>query len=275
MKKLKIVGLIFLPIVFYLIIVILLGGNHKLILPIISTFFFVLGFFSRNLDRIFLLSIPFLVITSSNFFLENPLTGIIILYLITAPVSIFLGYKTSNVSKYLVFLFIIFTTSIYFGIENWMSLINNSSARTNQRAAKIELYTEDDTLIELDDGVKGKVVVLDFWTTSCGVCFKKFPDFEEVYLKFINNPKVEIYSVNIPVKRDTLEKTKKLVKRLNYKFPTLYAKSNEIPEKYGFNTFPHLIILKSGNIRYNGQLVVGKKVKFYNLVQEIERLLEE
>jgi len=47
---------------------------------------------------------------------------------------------------------------------------------TTKNGAKVQL-----------DTVKNKLIVLDFWTTTCGVCFKSFPDYEKIYLKYKDN----------------------------------------------------------------------------------------
>jgi len=50
----------------------------------------------------------------------------------------------------------------------------------DEKLAEFELQDLDSNLI-LSADYKGKVLVLDFWTTWCGMCLKAFPDFQEVY----------------------------------------------------------------------------------------------
>ena len=276
MKILKIIFTAVSPIIFYLIIgLIALNGNHKWLLLLMSIFYFIIGFYSRTKKQVFIFSIPFLLLMTSTLFLKNALTSIILFYLIIIPTSILFGYLTQKKSKTFSLLFILFIVFIfYYGFDNLNSFIRNYNVRVNDKSPKIELLSNSDKLIKLDT-IKNKVIVLDFWTTSCGVCFKKFPDYEKVYLENENNPNVAIFSVNVPIKRDTLIKTKELVKELGYKFPTLYASSNEISQSLSFNLYPHLTILKNGRVRYNGRLEIAENVKINNLRIEIERLLNE
>ncbi|WP_299528693.1 TlpA disulfide reductase family protein [uncultured Lutibacter sp.] len=276
MKILKIIFTAVSPIIFYLIIgLIALNGNHKWLLLLMSIFYFIIGFYSRTKKQVFIFSIPFLLLMTSTLFLKNALTSIILFYLIIIPTSILFGYLTQKKSKTFSLLFILFIVFIfYYGFDNLNSFIRNYNVRVNDKSPKIELLSNSDKLIKLDT-IKNKVIVLDFWTTSCGVCFKKFPDYEKVYLEYENNPNVAIFSVNVPIKRDTLIKTKELVKELGYKFPTLYASSNEISQSLSFNLYPHLTILKNGRVRYNGRLEIAENVKINNLRIEIERLLNE
>jgi len=66
----------------------------------------------------------------------------------------------------------------------------------NEKLAEFELQDLDGNLI-LSADYKGKVLVLDFWTTWCGVCLKAFPDFQEVYEKFKDHPDVAFLAVNM------------------------------------------------------------------------------
>ena len=275
MKKLKKILIAISPIIFYLIIGIPINANHTWLLPIMSLLYFFIGIFSKNKKQLLLLSVPFLLLMALTLFLKDALTSIILLYLMVLPISALLGYFYKNKSIFHGLVFVVLITLVFFyGFDNWNSYIRNYNARVNEKAPTIELLTKIDVKIKLDT-IQNKVIVLDFWTTSCGVCFKKFPDYEKVYLEFKNNPNIIMYSVNIPIKRDTLFKTKELVKKLDYKFPTLYADSDEIPNSLGFNRYPHLTILKNGKIRYNGRLEVAENVKIYNIRSEIERLLNE
>ena len=272
---LKIIFTALSPIIFYLLVgSILLSGNHKWLLLSMAILYYIFGFFSKTKKQRLWFGVPFLILLASTLFLKDALVSIVLLYLIVLPISIYLGYISKKTLK-IIMVYIAFLTFIfYYGIDNWNSFLRNYHARTNEKSPKIELLTNNNQLVQLDT-IQNKIIVLDFWTTSCGVCFKQFPDFEKIYLSYKNNPNIAIYSVNIPIKKDTLSKTKNLVKKLAYKFPTLYANSSEISKKFGFNTYPHCVILKNGKVRYNGRLEVATNVKIHNLKNEINLLLKE
>jgi len=44
--------------------------------------------------------------------------------------------------------------------------------------------------------LKGKVIVLDFWSSDCNPCKKSMPQLEKFYQQYKNNPKVVVYCVN-------------------------------------------------------------------------------
>ena len=119
-----------------------------------------------------------------------------------------------------------------------------------------------------------KIVILEFWTTNCGVCFKKFPDLEKLYLKYKKNKEVEILSVNILLPTDNFKKVTQLVEDLNYKFPTVYAESkNNVFQKLNFNYVPYYIILKNNKILYSGVFQIEDYLITGNPELEIEKLL--
>lgn len=138
----------------------------------------------------------------------------------------------------------------------------------------MEVYTSNGELKRLDL-IEDKIIVLDYWNSTCGACFKGFPKYEKIALLYKSNPKVEFYSLNIPIKRDTLGHTKKMIEKYNYKFSNLYAKSDSLSKVMGIKKYPHLVILKDGKIRFNGALLMDRKVKFFHLKNEIDRLLHE
>ena len=107
--------------------------------------------------------------------------------------------------------------------------------------------------------------------------FYKFPDFERTYNKYKNNKNLEFYVVNVPIeRRGKFENTIKILDSIGYKFPKLYAKSSiEIEKQLHFNTFPHLIIIKNGKIRYDGMFETKSNTFIFSVESEIENLQKE
>lgn len=155
---------------------------------------------------------------------------------------------------------------------NVFVLQNNRGAHKKQEFSGLSLVNKNQEKVELD---QSKIIVLDLWTTSCGICFKKFPDFEKYYFEFKDNPNVEFYSINVPVKRDEFDKVLQLVEDLNYEFPTLFATSIQEIENLGIYAYPHLLILKDGKLRYDGSLETDNYIFVNHIESEINNLLTE
>lgn len=267
-------------IVLYLIIGTLFDGNH---VPMISIFlacvFAITVFAFKNktdvsLVQCFKIILPFwLILLLTCIFVQD--FSRCIQYLIFVPVSSYLAYlylKTKKIFIIPIAVVFFYCVGNYFFITIF-TYLSNSKAEKNINLPKINLVNSNNEEIDL---YRDKIIVLDFWSTSCGICFEEFPKFESVYEKHKSNKEVEIYSVNCPLKRDKFEKTVKILDSIGYKFPKLYAKSaKQIEDSLHFNTFPHLIIVKNGKIRYDGMFVSEKETAVFSIESEIEKLLNE
>jgi len=196
-------------------------------------------------------------------------------YIIFIPILNFIGWCFAETNKkiYILIAALFISCASFVFLPNVINYANNKNPRTNELYPNISLIDKDEQVVKF---AKNKIIILDFWTTSCGVCFKKFPDLEKVFLKYKNNPQIELYSVNVPLKRDSFEKIKELVGNLDYNFPALYAISEEKTEKeFNIKGYPHLVIIKNNKIRYEGFLNIDKNIFVYNTYNEIERLIDE
>ena len=118
----------------------------------------------------------------------------------------------------------------------------------NEKLAEFELQDLDGNLI-LSADYKGKVLVLDFWTTWCGVCLKAFPDFQEVYEKFKDHPDVAFLALNMG-RKDPIEQVRAFIGTNSYSFPMAYDEGSRISDRLEINHLPTLLVIdKSGRIR--------------------------
>lgn len=230
---------------------------------------------NKNIKRILLyLNTPFVSLLFLTCLIGNDFSRGLS-YILFVPLSSILGYLYFKFQKYYIpilsfFLFIFLSQLIY---PNLYSYLKNNKSEKNIIFPKTTFFDNNKNIISINNN---KIIVLDFWSTSCSICFKKFPDLENIYLKYENNPNIEIYAVNVPEKNDNFDKTVKLLDSIGYTFPKLYAKSaKEIKVNLNVYSFPHLLILKNGKIRYDGVLETDKKVMFYNTENAINKLLNE
>lgn len=263
MKRILIQTLVGLSIfISYMIFGAIFNGNHKwmILFTSISSFSISYWIFHRKNDinkvmqyLILVLPIVLLFIIMSLFLGFSYST----IYIFLIPLSCLLGAKFAITGKKVLpfVAVLIFPMMAFIIFPNMFVFMNNYNARTNKKYSEVTLLNKDKDTIVLDSV---KIIALDFWTTSCGICFQTFPDLERQYLELKGDKRIQIYSVNVPVRNDSLAKTIKLVEELAYDFPTLYATSIEEIEKLGIDAYPHLLILKNGRIRYDGRLYVVK-----------------
>lgn len=162
---------------------------------------------------------------------------------------------------------------------SWLYIPTIHNIQSNQNSSKevrfpyISLISENKSPKILS---KDKIYVLDFWTNSCGHCYKKFPEFEQLSLKYKKNPHIEFYSVNVAEKRDSFHNTLRLVKKLNYTYETVFAPSmEEIEKKLGIYKYPELMIVKNDTIRFQGYLNTGKNILVYNTVNVLNNIIKD
>ncbi len=126
---------------------------------------------------------------------------------------------------------------------------------------------------------KGKVVVLDFWSSGCGICFKKFPELENLHIRYSGNNNVNVFAVNLLIRKDNLDSIIHRAGNFNYSFNhlfTSYESAKEVRKLLKINGVPTLIIIdKKGDIIYRGGLNTKKHIILDNAFNIIDDALRE
>jgi thiol-disulfide isomerase/thioredoxin len=102
--------------------------------------------------------------------------------------------------------------------------------------------------------LKGKVIVLDFWSTDCTPCRKSMPQIEEFYQKYKSNQRVAIYLVNSGW--EPIEKAKEFAENkrsgflffswgTKYDLPFAYDQGSKTLKAFGLDSNPSTIIIDS------------------------------
>ncbi len=261
----------------YIIFGLLFNGNHKWMsfFTLLSTFGIALYLFNRykksELRKIllFLIIPPLTIFITLSLFTSFLYTTI---YIIFIPIAGYFAYNffiKKNIIKILIYGTIFCFASFIF-LPNQIVYFDNIKSRTIIPFKGLTLLDINKEEVKLDTN---KVVVLEFWNTACRVCIEKFPEFEKQYLAYKSNPNIQIYSINVPLKRDSIKNTISLIKRWNYKFPTLFAINDTEIKNYNINSYPHILIIKNNKITYSGRLEFEDKILIYNFKNEIERNL--
>lgn len=126
--------------------------------------------------------------------------------------------------------------------------------------------------------LEGKVLVLDFWSTSCGSCIVLMQDLKTIEDKFAGNNNVKFISINA-AHPDTYEAflKSKHIKMFDDKLTMLYD-ANQVLSKYlKVELFPKVYLVdKKGNFRRLLAGYWGEEVNYIrNTTLEIEKLLKE
>jgi peroxiredoxin len=95
------------------------------------------------------------------------------------------------------------------------------------------------------DGLRGKVVLLNFWATWCPPCRREMPDMEKLYQRFSSKGLV-VLAVS-DEKRETVEE---FLAKQNYTFPVLLDAGRTVNTAFGIEGIPNSFLFDR-----NGKLV--------------------
>lgn len=78
--------------------------------------------------------------------------------------------------------------------------------KIGQQVPDFSLTTTDGKTIRMSD-LKGKVVMLQFTASWCGVCRKEMPHIEaDIWMKYNNNPNFALFGIDLDEPKDIVEK---------------------------------------------------------------------
>ncbi len=131
--------------------------------------------------------------------------------------------------------------------------------------------------------LKGKIIVLDFWSSDCGPCRKSMPQLEEFHRRYRDDQRVAFFFVNSGW--ETLEEAKAFASSgksgflffswgKKYDLPFAYDQHSATLKAFGFNSNPSTVIIDSRfriRVRHSGYIE-----KFNDfLTEHVEQCLRE
>lgn len=145
---------------------------------------------------------------------------------------------------------------ILIGYSQWINYVNygSFSEHTNNELPPITLLTNNGRLLTNADLV-GKITVLDVWNLRCGICFQKFPIFQEKEHKYGQAPHIQFIAMNIPFKSDSAGRAFSVITELGYTFPVVIAIGDSNINRLDIKGFPVVLIVnKKNRIIYKGPI---------------------
>lgn len=199
---------------FYMAFGAFVSNSHSYLLPATCAAGFVLAYFiarsypSYRFGRLFLYYYaPFLGLV----LVASLLYGFsrTFLYFFLIPPSAFLGYWFQKKKGYGTVAGILAIVVVsYVLVPNVLSLFTAKNTREKKEFPEMVFKNEKDEPVVFPENT---LIVLDFWNTNCGVCYRKFPGFEALSKKYASQG-VLFYSVHVPMPNESLPKVYALVK---------------------------------------------------------------
>ncbi|HEX9825539.1 MAG TPA: redoxin domain-containing protein [Flavobacteriaceae bacterium] len=124
---------------------------------------------------------------------------------------------------------------------------------------KIQYFETNQTSIE---DLKGKPLILDFFSKNCTACFRKLPENNELYSEF--KERVNIIMVGIDLNDDVQGVYETYRKKLNLNLPVTY--DSIYYKKYGIRGVPHVIYI-------NSEGIIKARTNFFDK-QTLQRFIE-
>ncbi len=141
-----------------------------------------------------------------------------------------------------------------------------------QQAPDFSTVTADGQEVKLSD-LQGKVVMLQFTASWCGVCRKEMPHIEkEVWQKHKGNSNFALFGIDLD---EPKEKVQQFAQDIPVTYPLLLDPKGTIFYKYaekGAGVTRNVIINKNGKIAYMTRLF--KQEEFNEMKKVIEKLLK-
>jgi thiol-disulfide isomerase/thioredoxin len=116
-------------------------------------------------------------------------------------------------------------------------------------------------------GLRGKVVLLDFWATWCMPCRQAMPGIQKLYEKYKGKP-VAIFGVNCK-ERDPKTDPAAMMKSGGFTYPLL-LKGDEVADKYLVQGIPAFYVLDR-----EGKILMAQAGLSANGEREIDQLIEK
>lgn len=116
------------------------------------------------------------------------------------------------------------------------------------------------------NGLKGKVVVINYWATWCPPCVAEMPSFQKLYNTYKANPDI----VFLFITSDDKKRVQQFVDKGNYTLPIYYDNQqlfselthNSIPTTFILNRQAEIKVKKTGAVQWNSQ-------KVYNIISKL------
>ena len=154
------------------------------------------------------------------------------------------------------------------GAVSLMRLLPGSGKHVGEPAGEFQLTDLAGTPVSLT-AMRGKVVLLTFWATWCGVCRRELPNLENLYKNLKGHDDFAVLTINLDQRSESVPP---FVRTNDYQFPVLLDADNRVSTAYDVSGIPaNFIIDRAGKIIWS--CAGGIDWSDPTLQQAVEKLL--
>lgn len=147
-----------------------------------------------------------------------------------------------------------------------------STEKTSEKAPDITITDLNGNKVKLST-FRGKIVVLNFFSTHCPPCKREIPDFQKAYEKYGKNNDVQFLCVSIiGALGEQKDDAKNYFNKNNFNLPLYLDEDASASDAFGVSSIPHTFIIdKDGTIKKSNLGIMD----YETLQSEIEKLLNK
>ena len=118
-------------------------------------------------------------------------------------------------------------------------------------------------------GLKGQVVMINFWASWCGPCRQEFPALDQIYSKY-KPMGFQIVAINVESEKADAER---FLGKTPVNFPILFDPDNRVSGSYGVSAMPTTFLVdRQGRVRWQHRAYKpGDEAKYIDQIRAILR----
>ena len=119
-------------------------------------------------------------------------------------------------------------------------------------------------------GLRGQVVMINFWASWCGPCRQEFPALDQIYSKY-KPMGFEMVGINVESEKADAER---FLGKMPVSFPILFDPDNRVSGSYGVSAMPTTFLVdRQGRLRWQHRAYKpGDEAKY---IEQIRAMLRE
>jgi thiol-disulfide isomerase/thioredoxin len=151
---------------------------------------------------------------------------------------------------------------------NYIASLNSKISNKSDSRISLPLVSERGDTLSVAQ-MKPKVIVMDFWFSQCGACFRSFPKYAALKEHF-KDQDVLFSVVNVPLTADSGNIAFDAVRK--YGFTSFVSPGYIAANSWHIDGYPTTVIYDAKrNLRFQGQLELNRTVRnnAYNIIQQL------